>query len=192
MCIESFEAVDLTSEQAAQLRAGYTARLGEVSDGVGLAPTWVFHDFFELPEASQGVAHVQWISPGAEVPFTGFELTALGTGCQQNRDALPGEVGPAIILGHIDGSGKRGVFWDLKTLVPGNEIRVTLENEVVVIFTVTRSETVDKDEFPADRVYGFTPKRELRLITCGGAFDRAAGHYTDNTIVYAELAGAPA
>lgn len=104
----------------------------------------------------------------------------------------PGEVGPAIILGHIDGSGKRGVFWDLKTLVPGNEIRVTLENEVVVIFTVTRSETVDKDEFPADRVYGFTPKRELRLITCGGAFDRAAGHYTDNTIVYAELAGAPA
>lgn len=99
----------------------------------------------------------------------------------------PGEIGPSIILGHIDGSGKRGVFYDLKKLVVGDKVHITLVNDVELKFVVTKTETVHKDEFPEDRVYGFTPKRELRLITCGGAFDRSAGHYTDNTIVYAEL-----
>jgi hypothetical protein len=34
-------------------------------------------------------------------------------------------------------------------------------------------------------VYGPTPDPELRLITCGGAFDYATGHYLSNIVVYA-------
>jgi hypothetical protein len=42
-----------------------------------------------------------------------------------------------------------------------------------------------KDRFPTQAVYGPTPDPELRLITCGGAFDYATGHYLSNIVVYA-------
>ena len=53
------------------------------------------------------------------------------------------------------------------------------------VFAVDRVDQVPKDAFPTDRVYGPTPGPELRLITCGGSFDRDAGSYRDNTVVYA-------
>lgn len=99
-----------------------------------------------------------------------------------------GEQGRSIILGHIDGRGQKGVFWRLRELKAGDEVEVTLENGVILHYTVTRTEIVDKDEFPADRVYAYTEKREIALITCGGVFDRAVRSYESNIIVYAELA----
>ena len=46
----------------------------------------------------------------------------------------------------------------------------------------------DKTRFPTDRVYGPTAGPELRLITCGGAFDAATGHYERNVIAFGVLA----
>ncbi len=37
--------------------------------------------------------------------------------------------------------------------------------------------------------YGRTARPELRLITCGGPFDKRTGSYPDNTVVFARLAG---
>ena len=54
-------------------------------------------------------------------------------------------------------------------------------------FTVTRVARYAKGAFPTAEVYGPTPDAELRLITCGGAFDRAARSYRDNLVVYAAL-----
>ncbi|GAA4578166.1 hypothetical protein GCM10023176_53540 [Micromonospora coerulea] len=45
--------------------------------------------------------------------------------------------------------------------------------------------------FPTARVYGPTPGPELRLVTCGGEFDRRRGHYRDNVVVFA-VAESPA
>jgi hypothetical protein len=53
-------------------------------------------------------------------------------------------------------------------------------------FTVTRLVRAAKSEFPAAEVYAPASGAELRLITCGGAFDRARGSYEDNVIVFAE------
>ena len=44
-----------------------------------------------------------------------------------------------------------------------------------------------KSRFPTGTVYGAAPNAQLRLITCGGTFDAATGHYLSNTIVYATL-----
>lgn len=95
----------------------------------------------------------------------------------------PGEVGAAIILGHINGRGQPGVFADLGELASGDTVQV--DDRVFVVYEVLR---VSKGAFPRDRVYGGVDAPELRLITCGGAFDSASGNYLDNVIVFASAA----
>ena len=101
------------------------------------------------------------------------------------RSPRPGAVGPAIILGHIDSSAGPGVFFRLAVLSSGDPVYVRRADGSTVKFRVTRVETYLKDHFPTRAVYGPTPDAELRLITCGGAFDSATGHYLSNIVVYA-------
>jgi hypothetical protein len=99
----------------------------------------------------------------------------------------PGERGPAVLLGHVDGGGRKGVFYDLGRLRPGDTVSVTRADGSVAAFTVQSVEQVPKSGFPSQRVYGPLDHAALRLVTCGGTFDRRSGHYTDNIIVYARL-----
>jgi hypothetical protein len=101
----------------------------------------------------------------------------------------PGEVGPAVVLGHVDGQGKPGIFFRLRELRPGDKILITRDDGRTLTFVVERVQQVAKAEFPSDEVYGDTSRPELRLITCGGSFDHSAKSYRDNTIIYAVLAG---
>jgi len=106
------------------------------------------------------------------------------------RDGVvPGAVGPAVIAGHVDSGSGPAVFVDLAELAPGDEVEVTLSTGSVETFRVTGSERTPKATFPTSDVYGGTPTPSLRLITCDGTFDRSTGHYVDNLIVFAELAG---
>ncbi|MFF0448223.1 class F sortase [Streptomyces sp. NPDC004609] len=100
--------------------------------------------------------------------------------------AVPGEPGPAVIIGHNDTRFGRAVFHDLRKLTKGADISVRNSKGVTSRFTVTRTETVKKTAFPTQRVYGPVNGRELRLITCDGGFDQD-GHPVDNLIVYATL-----
>jgi hypothetical protein len=97
----------------------------------------------------------------------------------------PGAVGSAIIVGHIDSEGAPAVFFRLNLLRPGDDVYVKRADGTTAKFRVTSRQTYLKDHFPTQAVYGPTPDAELRLITCGGAFDRATGHYLSNIVVYA-------
>ena len=98
----------------------------------------------------------------------------------------PGEVGPAVVEGHVDSAANGpSVFYDLGALTPGDRIEVAREDGSVVTFEVDDVRAYPKDDFPTLAVYGNTQGPELRLITCGGPFDSSAGHYTDNTVVFA-------
>jgi sortase (surface protein transpeptidase) len=97
----------------------------------------------------------------------------------------PGEPGPAVILGHVNGGGHPGVFLRLHELTAGDQIEVTRTDGDTVRFSVRRTVIVPKNQFPTDDVYGDTAGPELRLITCGGSFDKAAHSYRDQVIVYA-------
>ncbi|QKG24039.1 class F sortase [Actinomadura verrucosospora] len=100
----------------------------------------------------------------------------------------PGEVGPAVILGHVDANKKAAVFFRLKELKPGDKIQVGRKDGTTATFTVERSQSVNKDAFPHQKVFGESLDHPaLRLVTCGGAFDPKAGHYTENLIVYARM-----
>jgi len=101
------------------------------------------------------------------------------------RSPRPGAIGPAIILGHIDSHQGPGVFYRLVVLRPGDPIYVRRSDGSTVEFRVTAVQSYLKDHFPTQAVYGPTPDAELRLITCGGAFDSATGHYLSNIVVYA-------
>ena len=102
---------------------------------------------------------------------------------------VPGEVGPAIVLGHVDGNHQPGIFYRLKDVSAGDEVDVERSDGKKLKFVVDRTEQVPKDTFPTQAVFGNTDKPQLRIITCGGVFDHAEHSYKDNIVVYANLAG---
>lgn len=99
----------------------------------------------------------------------------------------PGELGPAIIAGHVDWQGQPGVFYRLHDLKSGDEITVVRQDGRAAVFRVNRVEQFPKNKFPTDLVYGNIDHPGLRLITCGGSFNRQAHSYDDNIIAFADL-----
>jgi sortase (surface protein transpeptidase) len=97
----------------------------------------------------------------------------------------PGQPGPAVIAGHVDSRDGPAIFYRLGELKPGDEVLVHREDGSTVRFRVDDIEQYPKDAFPAESVYGPVPGPELRLITCGGEFDRTVRSYHDNLVVYA-------
>ena len=98
---------------------------------------------------------------------------------------VPGQPGPAVILGHVDSRQGPAVFYRLRDLDPGDEVLIDRADGSSVRFVVDRVERYDKDAFPTHMVYYPSLDATLRLITCGGTFDSSARSYRDNIIVFA-------
>lgn len=102
----------------------------------------------------------------------------------------PGEPGPSVLLGHVDSAEYgAGVFFKLGALHPGDTVQVLRADHTAATFSITRVTRYPKDAFPTLEVYGNTDDPELRLITCGGAFNTSTHSYLDNIVVYAVLTG---
>jgi hypothetical protein len=93
-----------------------------------------------------------------------------------------------VIAGHVDSYAGPAVFFRLRELTAGAEILVDRADGSTVGFTVSGLDRFPKDRFPTRAVYGPTHRPELRLITCGGVFDRGLRSYRDNVVVTAVLA----
>jgi Sortase domain len=99
----------------------------------------------------------------------------------------PGQPGPAVIVGHVDSKADGpGVFFNLYRLKRGTALLVDRADGSTVTFRVTKVSRVSKTRFPTDLVYTPTLQSALRLVTCGGSFDKTKRSYRDNVIVYAE------
>lgn len=103
----------------------------------------------------------------------------------------PGAAGAALMVGHVDTETRPAVFYRISALKPGATVRVLRDDGKVAEFTVEDVQVVARDRFDARQAYGaHRPERaELRLITCGGTFDRTTRSYTANVIVSAYLTG---
>jgi LPXTG-site transpeptidase (sortase) family protein len=144
-------------------------------------------------EVSGPPARVRIPAIGVDAPLAALHLDSSGA-LQAPTDfqvpgwyadgTVPGEAGPAVIAGHVDSRSGPAVFFRLGELRAGDRVEVQRGGQWIVfeVFSTTR---VPKDAFPTEQVYGPTPDPQLRLITCGGPFDAAAGSYRDNVIVYA-------
>jgi len=154
-----------------------TPEVGPSAPGAPSAPVWISIDAI-----------------GASAPVDPLGLNADGTlevptdynraGYYTGRPS-PGSIGPAIIAAHVDSKTGPAVFFRLKELKSGDEVTVTRADKSKVIFVVDRVEQHPKDAFPTKAVYGPTPGATLRLITCGGTFDRASRQHRDNLIAFA-------
>ena len=97
----------------------------------------------------------------------------------------PGQLGPAVIAGHVDSRTGPAVFYRLRDLRPGDQIRVVRADRRVVRFEVDSLASYPKRSLPSEAVYGATTAPVLRLITCAGTFDRSSRSYRDNLVVSA-------
>ncbi|GII66981.1 hypothetical protein Skr01_70660 [Sphaerisporangium krabiense] len=142
------------------------------------------------------------------IPKIGVDASLVGLGVDANREIevpplsrpklagwyrlgpVPGEMGPAVILGHVNTRRGPAVFSRLRELGRGDTITVVRADGSTARFTVDGAEQASKNRFPTKRVYGQVDRPSLRLITCGGVFNPRAHSYTDNIIVYATLTSA--
>jgi sortase (surface protein transpeptidase) len=99
----------------------------------------------------------------------------------------PGQEGPSVIAGHVDSKTGPAVFYRLRDLRPGDPVLVQRADGSRLRFLVERSRSYPKTTFPTQDVFGPVPAAALRLITCGGEFDRARGSYRENLVVFARL-----
>ncbi|WP_031086339.1 class F sortase [Streptomyces sp. NRRL WC-3549] len=98
----------------------------------------------------------------------------------------PGEAGTSLIVGHRDTETGPAIFLNLNALRRGDTVKVTRADKKTAVFSVDEVKTYTKEEFPDDKVYGATGRPELRLMTCGGRFDKKNG-YSANVVVFAHL-----
>jgi hypothetical protein len=132
---------------------------------------------------SSGLVPLGVDAAGALVPPSDFGRAGWFAG-----GPLPGAVGPAVIAGHVDSPAGPAVFFRLRDVVAGDDVLVGRADGSTARFTVTRVTRVAKSAFPTTDVYGPTPDAQLRLVTCGGAFDHSARSYVDDVVVFARLA----
>ncbi|MET8176793.1 class F sortase [Streptomyces clavifer] len=103
-----------------------------------------------------------------------------------SKGPSPGEAGTSLLVGHRDTATGPAIFLNLNVLHRGDTVQITRADRRTAVFTVDKVKTYTKDEFPDDKVYGATGRPELRLLTCGGRFDKKAG-YSANVVVFAHL-----
>jgi sortase (surface protein transpeptidase) len=109
-----------------------------------------------------------------------YQVAGWFTGAPQ-----PGQLGPTVIAGHVDSRTGPAVFYRLRDLRPGDQIRVVRADRRVVRFRVDSLASYPKRSLPGEEVYGATTAPVLRLITCAGTFDRAQRSYRENLVVSA-------
>ena len=125
------------------------------------------------------------VAVGVEPGTNAMQIPGLDDVGWYRYGSLPGDpAGTSVLVGHVDGNGRPGVFADLRDLAPGDLLTVTLPDGTGRSFAVTGLQQFDKQALPSDLFSKGGPAR-LALITCGGPFDPATGHYVDNVVVVA-------
>lgn len=103
------------------------------------------------------------------------------------KGVSPGQVGSAVILGHVDSDTGPAVFYRLRFLQKGDRVTVRLADGLVAHFVVSAVSTYLNEHFPARKVYGSHGFSGLQLVTCGGEFDVETDSYQSNVVVYTKL-----
>jgi hypothetical protein len=100
----------------------------------------------------------------------------------------PGQPGVSLLAGHVDWAGEGpGALYYIGQLRAGDPIEVIGSNRVATYWRVSEAPiTISKAALPAGLFLNSGPPK-LALVTCGGPFDAATGHYLDNVIVWATL-----
>jgi LPXTG-site transpeptidase (sortase) family protein len=127
------------------------------------------------------------ISPVGLVNGSEMEVPKVGVVGWYKLGPLPGAAGPAVLVSHVSWQGKKGAFYYLKNLKPGDQFEVYGKSGECAVFQVDSTESTLKTKLPTEKIWNQTEESVIRLITCGGAYDSKSGHYLSNIIVYGHL-----
>ena len=97
----------------------------------------------------------------------------------------PGNVGSAVIAGHLEGVKEKGIFIHLGNLVKGDTISVHDDTGATISFIVREARLYNQDERPAE-VFNNTNGSHLNLITCTGTWNNAQQRYSKRLVVFAD------
>ncbi|WP_307817157.1 sortase domain-containing protein [Micromonospora fiedleri] len=86
-----------------------------------------------------------------------------------------GEMGNAVLVGHVASPVGPAVFFDLGRLRPGDTVHIARADATVVRFAVDGVVAYPQDGFPTALVYGPGAVAGLSLVTCGGRFAQDRG-----------------
>ncbi|HEX7744873.1 MAG TPA: class F sortase, partial [Micromonosporaceae bacterium] len=136
----------------------------------------------------RAVVHNVGIAPDGTIAVPPLERANEAGWYDQSR--TPGELGPAVIVGHVDSRAGPAVFYQLNRMRPGDRVEVARQDRTVAVFEVSRIDRFSKSNIPVDQVYGDVDRPNLRLITCGGPWVGGQTGYADNVIVFANLVDA--
>jgi|SRR5665647_861561 LPXTG-site transpeptidase (sortase) family protein len=155
------------------------------------------------PSAKPSAALARSVPVGLRIPAIGVAVSLSTLGLNPDRTVQvptnyqqpgwfklgpsPGQVGSAVILGHVDDRNGPAVFFRLGSLKTGDKVEVSLANGVLAHFVVNTVAMYLKTQFPAQQVYASHGYSALQLVTCGGQFDTQAGHYLSNVVAYTTL-----
>lgn len=94
--------------------------------------------------------------------------------------------GTVVLTGHVDSARQgSGAFFGIRALEPGDRVILSSASGRTTAYTVAARRQYPKNALPAGQVFGQDTPSRLVLVTCGGSFDRATRHYSDNVVVYA-------
>jgi uncharacterized iron-regulated membrane protein len=133
---------------------------------------------------------------GVSISLSSLGLNANGTVQVPGKDQqpgwyrlgpAPGQMGSAVILGHVDDYRGPAAFYKLRSLRAGDKVDVGLAGGAVAHFSVTSVGSYLKTQFPSRQVYASHGFPALQLVTCGGQFDSGTGHYLSNVVAYTSL-----
>ncbi len=178
-------AVFLSQQHAPQPSAGAAGAMASAGHG-----PWLQHSMpvsVDIPAigVTSKLLHLGLNADGTiQVPSL---VTSANEAAWYKYSATPGQIGASVIEGHVDSYQGPAIFYRLGALRPGDTIDVTLADGITAIFRVTGVREYAKSKFPSKAIYGATDYASLRLITCGGVFDYATGHYLSSTVVFASL-----
>ena len=175
----------LLQNHAPQPSPNAAGRLGPTAEGPWLRRSVPVSVTIPAIGVKSKVLHLGVTTDGAiQVPSLN---TQASDAAWYKYSVTPGQIGASVIEGHVDSNTGPAVFYRLGALRPGDRIDVRLADRVTAVFRVIGVREYLKSDFPAATIYHAPDYAALRLITCGGAFDSATGHYLSSTVVFASL-----
>lgn len=117
-----------------------------------------------------------------------MEIPAYNQAGWYNLAPTPGELGPAIIVGHVDSPNGPAVFWRLRELQPGDIVEIDRADSKIVKFKIDKVKQFPSNNLPTQEIYGDIDHAGIRLMTCSGTFDRQTRRYDQNIVAFGSLA----
>lgn len=105
-----------------------------------------------------------------------------------NKSSKPDQPGAMLLNGHISSWETNGVFYELKRLRSGDEIRIERGDGITFTYKVVKSQIYDADKVDMDAALApINPnKHGLNLITCAGKVIKGTNEFDKRLVVFAE------